>query len=361
METTAAVLEMPKPEKEYGTGSIRQLGPKRFQISFYDKQGVRRRESFSTYDKAERALGKKINLRDEGKLDPKESNFKMDSLAEDYKTYIANSKPKSSYWVNLVWRVHLEPFFGGKRAERIEERHIQNYIRERLDCEAAPATVNRELTILKAMLMRGVKYKRLHRVPDFPERLREAEPRAGFVNDDQYAALQGQVKYGWLKAALAVAYNYGFRKSELIGLKVSQVDLKHRTIRLLPGYTKNDKGRVIVMTQEVFDLIAECMRDKAPGDALFTWADGTPVNDFRRTWRTLAKKAGLPGVLLHDMRRSAVRNMVRAGISKHTAKRISGHSTDAIFDRYDIGDEADLIDAAQKIEARKSGHKTGTT
>jgi integrase len=185
-------------------------------------------------------------------------------------------------------------------------------------------------------------------------------PRAGFVTDEQYTALKAVIKYPWLRAALAVAYNFGFRKSELVGLKVSQIDLKARTIHLLPGTTKSDRGRAVVMTDEVFELISECVKGKNPGDPVFTWADGTPVNDFRRTWRTLAKKAGMPGLLFHDMRRSAIRNMIRVGISKVVAKKISGHATDSVFDRYDITDTVDLVDAAQKIQARKIGHELGT-
>jgi integrase len=174
--------------------------------------------------------------------------------------------------------------------------------------------------------------------------LREPNPRPGFVNDEQYAALQAKAKYVWLRAVLAVAYNFGFRKGELLGLRVSQIDLKARTIRLLPGTTKSEKGRAVVMTEDVHKLIAERVKGKKPGDAVFTWANGTPVTDFRRTWRTLAKKAEMPDLIFHDLRRSAVRNMVRAGISKHVAKLISGHQTDSVFDRYDITDATDLVE-----------------
>lgn len=360
MATNTVELEKPE-ESTYGKGSIRELGKNRFMISFYDAQGLRRRKSFSTRAKAEKALNTALTLKDAGKLDPREGRIKVDELAEAYKTYAANSAPKSHYWICLVWRVHLEPFFGGMHADRVTSDHIQRYIRERLEGKAATSTVNRELTVFRAMLNHGAKAdppKLLH-VPRFPPRLREPNPRSGFITQEQYLALQSKIKYQWLRALFAVAYTYGFRKSELVSLRVSQVDLKARTIHLLPGTTKNDKGRAVVMTDEVFELIAECVKEKQPGAPLFSWANGEPVNDFRRTWRTLAKKAGMPGVLLHDMRRTAVRNMVRAGISKHVAKRISGHTTDSIFDRYDITDETDLADAARKLEAR-NGHKTGT-
>jgi integrase len=285
---------------------------------------------------------------------------KVDTLAEAYKTYAQNSAPRSYRWIELVWRVHLEPFFGGMKADRITTDHLQRYIRERLDVKAATSTVNHELTVFKAMLNHGAKADppKLLRVPRFPERLREPNPRSGFLTDEQYKVLLKKCKYGWLRVLLAVAYNFGFRKGELLGLRVSQIDLKARTIHLLPGTTKNDEGRAVVMTEEVFKLISELVKHKQPEDAVFTWANGKPVTDFRRTWRTLAKAAGMPGLFMHDLRRTAVRNMVRAGISKQVAKRISGHQTDSIFDRYDITDETDLAEAARKLEAR-NGHKLG--
>lgn len=357
----AAVLESPKQRGKYGEGSIRQLGPKRFQISYYDAQGRRRRQSFTTEAKAAKELREALALRNKGKLEPYEGRAKVDALAEAYKTYAENSKPKSYRWIELVWRVHLEPFFGGMMAERVTSDHFQRYIRERLDSGAATSTVNHELTVLKAMFNHGMKSDppKVFRVPRFPTKLREPNPRSGFVNDDQYAALQAKAKYVWLRTLLAIAYNYGFRKGELLGLHVSQIDLKARTIQLLPGTTKNDKGRAVVMTDAVYKLVEDSVKGKKPGDPVFTWAKGKPVTDFRRTWRTLAKKAEMPDLIFHDLRRSAVRNMVRAGISKHVAKLISGHQTDSIFDRYDITDATDLADAARKLEAR-NGHKLGT-
>lgn len=240
--------------------------------------------------------------------------------------------------------------------------HFQRYIRERLDAGAETSTVNHELTVFKAMFNHGARADppKVFRVPRFPAKLREPNPRSGFVDDEQYAALQAKAKYGWLRAVLAVAYNFGFRKGELLGLRVSQIDLEARTIHLLPETTKNDKGRAVVMTDEVRRLVSECIKDKKPSDAVFTWANRKPVAAFHCTWRTLAKKAGTTHLIFHDLRRSAVRNMVRSGISKNVTKLISGHQTDSVFDRYDITDATDLADATRKLEARRNGHRTDT-
>jgi len=77
-----------------------------------------------------------------------------------------------------------------------------------------------------------------------------------------------------------------------------------------------------------------CVRGKKPDDSLFTWEDGSPVRDFRGTWSKMTKAAKVP-ILLHDFRRSAIRNMITAGVSEKTAIQISSHATRSVFDRYD--------------------------
>ena len=89
------------------------------------------------------------------------------------------------------------------------------------------------------------------------------------------------------------------------------------------------------------------------------WDDGSPVRDFRVAWSKICNLAKVP-VLLHDFRRSAIRNMIRAGVPEKTAMRISGHVTRAVFDRYDIGSDADLAEAAERIENRRIGRKLVT-
>jgi Phage integrase family len=103
------------------------------------------------------------------------------------------------------------------------------------------------------------------------------------------------------------------------------------------------------MTEDVYSLIAECMKDKKPRDPVFTWKDGSPVKDFRGAWSKMCESAKVD-VLLHDFRRTAVRNLIRAGVSRDVARKISGHETESIFSRYNITDENDLADAARKLE-----------
>ena len=123
-----------------------------------------------------------------------------------------------------------------------------------------------------------------------------------------------------------------------------------RTIRLSPGETKNGKGRTVTLTEACYVLVVELMRGKRLEDFLLTRSSGEPVGDFRGPWARLTESANMSGLLFHDLRRSAVRNMVRRGVTERVAMRISGHLSRSVFDRYDIVSESDLADAALKVE-----------
>lgn len=146
-----------------------------------------------------------------------------------------------------------------------------------------------------------------------------------------------------------MAYAFGFRKSELLTMRVAQVDLANRTVSLYRGRTKNKEPRQVKLTHDTYTLLQVCVHGKTPTDYVFTRGN-VRVRDFRGAWDKLCKAAGLDGLIFHDLRRSAVRNMIRRGIPEIVAMRISGHKTRSVFDRYNIVSENDLADAALKLE-----------
>jgi integrase len=131
------------------------------------------------------------------------------------------------------------------------------------------------------------------RIPKFPGRLKEGEPRQGFIEDAGYAALAAHAKAPWLRAFIECCYTFGFRKSELLNIRVRLVDLLERWIHLSDENTKNDRPRKVKMTTKVFELMRACVHGKAPAAYVFTRSTGERVVDPREGWYALCVAAGL--------------------------------------------------------------------
>lgn len=345
-----------KRNRPRGTGSIfKQHGSRFYWVCYYvNGKAVRESSGSEKITDAQNLLKEKNGQVVSGNfVSPKVQRITVAELFEAVvRDYENNGKTVA--WVKYVWKLHLEPFFGDMRAANVDTDQITKYISARKTDKAANGTINRELALLRRAFTLGYKSKprKVSALLDLSEHmLEENNVRTGFVTEEQYRTLAekaaGQL---WLRAMLALGYTYGFRKAELLNMKMGQVDLLARTIRLNPGETKNGEGRTVTLTDACYLLVVELARKKQPDDSLLTRSSGEPVRDFRGAWAALTEAAKMPGLLFHDLRRSAVRNMVRRGVTERVAMRISGHKSRSVFDRYDIVSESDLADAALKVE-----------
>jgi integrase len=141
-------------------------------------------------------------------------------------------------------------------------------------------------------------------------------------------------------------------------MRVKQIDLLSRTIRLEPGTTKNHDGREVTMTSRVHELLKLCVFGKTAESFVFTRSNGQAVRDFRGTWAKACKEAGVPGLLFHDLRRTAARNLRRAGVAEGVIMKIGGWRTRSVFERYAIVSQADIAEALGRLELR-DGHSLG--
>jgi integrase len=297
-----------------------------------------------------------------------QSNGQKKTFADLYgfiETDYINNQRKSIRNVKGAWKAHLREAFGSHPLADYDPTLIQNYVRSRLAAGAKNATVNRELAVIKRMANLGLQ---LLKIEDERMRgalmlwgrikgLRERNVRQGYLKDAEYDALARETaKAGvWLRGMFECACTYGWRKSELLGLRVSQIDLKERTISLNPGETKNDDARTVEMTEAVFQLISASIADKRPDERVFTRTSrltqrARPIADFRKAWARATQAAGVPDLLFHDLRRTGVRNMRRRGITDRVAMLITGHKTHSMLQRYSIVDREDLRDAVRKME-----------
>jgi integrase len=289
---------------------------------------------------------------------------------------------------------HLAPFLGNRRLITITTSDLRAYIAKRQkegtpprqkrgrakpaeapgDAEArrpvSAGEINRELTVLKRMFSLAVQSGRLVHKPHFPM-LRENNVRAGFFEREQYLAVLPHLPEP-MRPVVTFAFVTGWRiNSEVLPLEWRQVDLKAGEVRLDPGTTKNLEGRVFYLTAELKKLLSDqrktanrVQRQKKmivprvffhhgttkAGEALDLAGHGISGSGFYHAWCRARTKAGCPASIPHDFRRTAIRNMVRAGVPERVAMKLSGHKTRRVFDRYNIVSDGDLRDAARRLE-----------
>jgi len=187
--------------------------------------------------------------------------------------------------------------------------------------------------------------------------LQEDNARKGFLEPDQFRAVIAALPED-LRPLMEAAYLTGWRvRSELLSREWPSVDFKGGWLRLEPGETKNREGRQFPLIPPLRALL-EAQKSKAEALARSTGAiprsvffreKGDPIKDFYGAWRAACRKVGVPGIVPHDLRRSAVRNLERSGVPRSVAMKMVGHKTEAIYRRYAIVAEADLVAGGEKL------------
>jgi integrase len=251
---------------------------------------------------------------------------------------------------------HLKPLrdhFGDWRALEINFRQIEAYISKRRAEEKSNATINRELELLRRVLRLAHDRQLLPSIPKVRV-LTENNTRQGFFERPDLEAVVAALP-AYLQDFTRFAYLTGWRKGEIISLRWSDVDRDAGAIRLRPEAAKTGRGRTVMLEGDLAELIERRWQARLlekEGNirvaALVFHRDGEPVGDFRKAWATACVAAGVPDKLFHDLRRTAARNMVRAGVPERVAMAVTGHVTRSMFDRYNIVSEDDLRMAAQK-------------
>ena len=252
---------------------------------------------------------------------------------------------------------HLRAFFGGWAAEAMTPNSVRNYQLHRRKQGAEAGTVNRETSALSRMFQLAIRREQLERMPLFPKRLEENPPRDGFFEHAEYLKVRALLPMSF-QDVLDFAYYSGWRRNEILELTWDEVDMQGGVIRLPPRRSKTRTGRVLPISLPLQQVLKRRRRlQRAQNPRVFS-RDGVPVRVWRTALRDACRKAKVPHRLLHDCRRTAARNLIRAGVPERIAMLLTGHKTRAVFDRYNIVNEQELLTAGERLAAYVA--KTGS-
>ena len=298
---------------------------------------------------------------------PRVGRLRFEEAAADLLTDYQVNGRKATEHVKRRIDLALSPHFRGRRMASITTSDVRKYIAERQKAGAANATINRELAALKRMFTLAIQAGKLLYRPHIPM-LEERNARQGFFEREAFESVRAHLPAP-LRPLATFAYVTGWRtKSEILPLQWAQVDRAAGIVRLEPNTTKNREGREFVYSaidelREVIEAQWQAREALKRQGKICPWVfhrDGEPIKHFRRAWLTACKRAGCPGRIPHDFRRTAVRNLVRAGVSEQVAMRMTGHKTRSVFDRYDIVSGDDLRNASARLNAALTGTIPGT-
>lgn len=366
-----------------GYGRIYQRG-KTFWIQYSVRGELHRESSRSSERKdAVRLLKQRVGESISGKV----SGLSVEkiSLADLIEALRADYEAKENRSVATIDRIerHLVGYFGASaRAISITRAKLQLYVKtrqasriKRKGVMVAPSgsSINNELRLLRHGFNLLVQDRRLSHdhVPKMPM-VAEAGPRQGFVDDDQFEQLRDALP-DYLRDPIAFLYFSGWRKSALKHLewdrdvelvRDARGEITGGKVYLQAAFAKNKTTWELPIAGAIAEVIRRAWAARKPECALVFHRDGAPIGDFRKAWRksVRAAKLGTMSVdargnlaehplLIHDLRRSCVRNLVRAGVRESIAMQITQHKTRSVFLRYDITDGADREDAMAKQAA----------
>src|SRR5262249_15671770 len=242
----------------------------------------------------------------------------------------------------------------------------------------APTIINRETQLLGQAFTLGIERRQIVTAPHI-RHLPERNVRRGFFEKAEFEAVVAHLPE-YLQDFCRFAYLCAWRKGQIASLTWADVDRAAGVIVARAEHVKNGRAHKIVLEAELAEIIdprwASREYETPYGPALSRYVchtGGRPVGHCRKAWASACKAAGLvkpkldgngnpvtitvngtqeavmlPSRLFHDLRRSGVRNMVRAGVREGVAMAISGHRTRAIFDRYNITSDEDLRQAVKQ-------------
>jgi integrase len=300
------------------------LKGKDYYIDYY-VNGRRKREKVGASKKlADLALEKRHLEVAEGKfLDiDRTERVKFEVFAKEF--FTLHSKATKKSWHSDISLINiLNKYFGDRYLDEITTHMVDNYKMRRIK-EAAPATVNRGLALLKCMFNKAIEWEKVKENPVRRVKLfKEDNKRLRFLEKEEMEALISNC-CRHLKPIVIVALHTGMRRGELLHLKWHDVDFKRDIIYLIN--TKNSEKREVPMNDIVKTaLIKVHKHPRCP--YIFCNRNGKPFGDIKKSFCTALRKSGIIGFHFHDLRHTFASQLVMAGVDLNTVRELLGHKT----------------------------------
>ena len=246
----------------------------------------------------------------------------------------------------------LDDYFGGMNVANITTDVLRNFSAKRMEDGVAGPTINRNLAMLRRMFKLAEREGKVSHVPYFPMQ-KESEPREGFLERPEFERLRAEMSEH-LHPAMTFCYETGCRTGAMERVIWPWVKLAEKEISIPPGVVKNRKPLIVPLSDELVAMLKKKFRGKGP---VFE------TRNFRREWNKACVKCGLgektgkewfryKGLVPHDFRRSAVRNLINSGVDTATAMKITGHRTLHVFLRYNIISTGQLHEAMERVTSK---------
>ncbi|HTR35449.1 MAG TPA: site-specific integrase [Bryobacteraceae bacterium] len=307
------------------------------------------------------------------------SKATVNELLDAHLAYMRRKGRKSTQGVEQVLDKHVRPYFGDRVAATLTTADFERYREDKKD-QVKPTTINRHLSHLRSGYVTG--YRRVTPrlvdfVPAFPIVDESYNVRQGFLSFEGYLKVRDHLPAS-LRPLFVVAFHVSSRRGELLKIRWSQVDLKDGLIVLSPFDTKNKTGRALPVYGDMVEVLKEQKRirdEQFPEcEHVFFWraedvmlshggrrtVPGTPIKVFKDAWTKAVKAAGFPNLLFHDLRRTAERNMAKAGMDQTMRMRISGHKTPSMSTRYNIVVAEDVAQEKARMDAWFKSQKSAS-